>query len=127
MSDSDSPGVVAYPVTLNTSSWTGGEGDYWMQMAVDGVVRVDATGCVYLGSDQSDVVRDIVWPAGYTASREPDGSVTILNADGVVVAATGNRIQFGGGGAPPGTDLKGRAKGSVGAIMVTDVLPPLID
>ena len=123
MSDSD-PGFVPHPVTLNTSSWTGGEGDYWMQMAVDGLVGVDATGCVYLGSDQSDVVRDIVWPAGYAASRDPDGSVTILNADGVVVATTGNRIQFGGGGAPPGTDLRCRAKGSVGAIMVTDVLPP---
>ncbi|HYJ26023.1 MAG TPA: hypothetical protein VE027_13520 [Acidimicrobiia bacterium] len=59
MSDSDAPSVVK----LNTSSWTGGPGDYWMQMAVGGVVRVDATGCVYLGNDQSDVVRDIVWPA----------------------------------------------------------------
>jgi hypothetical protein len=127
MSDSDAPGVVSYPVTLNTSSWTGGPGDFWMQMAVGGVVRVDPTGCVYLGSDQSDVVRDIVWPAGYAASREPDGSVTCRNSDGVVVAATDHRIEFGGGGAPPDTDLRCRAQGSTAAIMVTDVLPPLTD
>jgi hypothetical protein len=125
MPDSDPPGVVSHQVTLNTSSWTGGPGEVWMLMAVAGVVRVDPTGCVYLGSDQSDVVRDIVWPAGHTASREPDGSVTIRNRDGVVVAATGHRIEFGGGGAPPGTDFNCRAQGSTGAIMVTDVLPPL--
>jgi hypothetical protein len=84
MPDSDPPGVVSHQVTLNTSSWTGGPGEVWMLMAVAGVVRVDPTGCVYLGSDQSDVVRDIVWPAGHTASREPDGSVTIRNRDEVV-------------------------------------------
>jgi len=53
--------------------------------------------------------------------------VTIRNADGVLVAATGHRIEFAGGGAPPGTDLKYRARGSTGAIMLTDVLPPLTD
>jgi len=98
-----------------------------MEMAVSGVVRVDATGCVYLEGNGPNVVRDIVWPAGYTASREPDGSVTIANADGVVVAAAGRRIEFGGGSAPPGTNLNCRAQSSTGAIMLTDVLPPLAD
>ncbi|MGH3454487.1 MAG: hypothetical protein ACRDPQ_18490 [Nocardioidaceae bacterium] len=127
-------GSTSDGITLNTSSWTGGEGEAWMEAGIAGVVRIDATGCVYLGSPTSNVVRDIAWPAGYTASRQTDESVAIRNADGVVVAATGRRVDFGGG-TIPGVKLECRAQGprariepgDSGVVMVTDVLPPLDD
>jgi hypothetical protein len=127
--DDPASGATSDGVTLNTSSW---DGSWGMEALIVGVVRVDASGCVYLGSDRSEFVRDIAWPPGYTASRQRDGSVTISNADGVVVAATGRHIEFGGG-VVPGVELLCRAKGprdstepdDSGVVMVTDVLPPL--
>jgi hypothetical protein len=128
-------GAASGGITLNTTSWRPyEEGASWMEAGIGGIVRVDANGCVYLGSDRSDLVRDIAWPAGYSASRQSDGSMVIMNPDGVVVAATGHRVAFGGG-AVPGIELQCRAQGprdrsepgDSGVIMVTDVLPPLKD
>lgn len=88
------------------------------------VVRIDANGCVYLGSPGS--VRNVVWPTGHTAFRQPDGTVTIANPDGVAVAATGHRLRASGIEAPSDIDLACRVQGSYfPALMVLDELPPL--
>jgi hypothetical protein len=90
------------------------------------VVHIDANGCVYLGSAGS--VRNVVWPAGYTAFRQPNGTVSIVNPDSIVVAATGHRLRAGGGDAPLETDLACRAKGyDYPTLMIQDELPPLND
>jgi len=124
-------GPASNGATLNNSSWpqvADGDGVLEMQMLISGTVRVDANGCVYLEGKRPDVVTNILWPAGYTASRQPDGTVTISNADGVVVAATGHRLIASGGGLPPNPDpaieWACTAEGANQAIlMITDWLP----
>jgi hypothetical protein len=128
-SDSDKPGWSSDGITLNTSSWTPtGEGQSWMEAGVGGIVRIDADGCVYLEGKTPDVVQDVVWPAGYTAARQPDGTVNISDPNGVVVAATGHRLRAGGGEDLLDSELACQAQGSnYGTVMITDELPPLSD
>jgi hypothetical protein len=126
--ESDELSPASSGITLNTSSWRpyDDDGSLWMQAAISGTVRVDAEGCVYLEGNRPDVVRNVLWPTGYTAAREADGAVTISNPDGDVVAATGHHI-FVGGGAPPNMPkVDCRAHGtSEPTMMITDVLQPL--
>lgn len=127
LSDADNavePSPDSSGITLNTSSWDGG---YGMEAVVGGIVRVDADGCVYLDGFRPGVVSNVVWPAGYTATRRADGTVTISNPGGVVVAATGHRLRASGGERQPGVDdLDCAAEDSIeAAVMITDVLPPL--
>jgi hypothetical protein len=128
LSDSDEPGWTSDGITLNTSSWEPGD-DENDALGIS-TVSIDANGCVHLESLEgwiTDFARDVVWPAGYTASRESDGTVTISNPDGVVVAATGRRLEAGGGQAPPDTELACRAQDTTGTppFMIQDELPPL--
>lgn len=95
-------------------------------MRIGGVVRIDPNGCVYLGTEGSDWRKDMVWPAGYTASRQPDGTVTILNENSVVVAATGHHLVAGGGGLP-GTELACQAEGTTGWPLTITEVPLLND
>ena len=126
LSESDEPGWSSNGITLNTSSWDPGDG-YAMEALISSVVRIDPNGCVYLRREGVDVGVDVLWPAGYTAARQPDGTVTILNPDGVVVAATGHRLRAGGGH-PPDAEVECRAEGTVGTpFMINDELPPLND
>jgi hypothetical protein len=128
--DPDSDGI-----TLNTSTWDpDAEGAFWMQARVTGVVHVDASGCVHLGNPTSPGGRNVLWPAGYTASRQADGMVTISDPDGVAVAAAGHRIDVGGGEAAQfGYDLACAARGVNGdtvngaTVMITDEPSPMND
>jgi hypothetical protein len=126
LSDSEEPaGWSSSGITLNTSSWD--PGDDANDGLIVGVVRIDANGCLYLDSKWGDAVVNLVWPAGYTASRQPDGTVTITNPDGVVVAAIGHHLRAGGGETPAAdTEFACRAPApSDTAVMIQDELPCL--
>jgi hypothetical protein len=111
-------------ITLNTSSSVPAESG--SKALILSVVRIDANGCVYLESPGS--VRNIVWPDGYTASLQPNGTVTIANPDGVAVAASGQRLSAAGGVAAPNTHLACQAEGSNSpTLVIQDELPPLND
>jgi hypothetical protein len=113
-------------ITLNTSSWTPDQP--FMEAGLVGIVRIDSDGCVYVGRRGRPGGSDLIWPAGYTAIREPGGSVSILDPDGVVVAATGHQIRAGGG-TPPGvfTEFACRAHGANSWFEIQDEFPPLND
>lgn len=118
------PGWSANGVTLNTTS--SDPSDDASEALIISVVRLDANGCVYLKSPGS--VRNVVWPDGYTAPRQPDGSVIIANEDGDAVAAVGRRIRASSVAAPLDTELACSAQGSYPpTLLIQDELPPLID
>jgi hypothetical protein len=127
LSDSDEPGWSSNGITLNTSSWEPGDDEN--EARISSVVRVGEHGCVHLRRKGKDVGVNVIWPAGYTASRQSDGKVTIMNPEGVVVAATGHRIEAGGGEAPGDTEFACRAQNTRGttSFMIQDELPPLND
>ncbi|HYJ70145.1 MAG TPA: hypothetical protein VEX15_21040 [Nocardioidaceae bacterium] len=126
-SDEDEPGWSSDGITLNTSSWE--PGDDADDAGIVGVVRIDANGCVHLRRKGRAAGVDVIWPAGYTASRQDDGTVTIMDPDDVVVAATGHRLRAGGGAAPSDTEFACRARNTRGTtpVMIEDELPPLAD
>jgi hypothetical protein len=128
-SEGPEPTPAANGITLNTSTWSpDDENAHWMQAGIGGSVRVDANGCVYWGGDRPEWGQNVVWPAGYTASRATDGTVTIFNPDGVIVAKTGHRLRVGGGHPLHAPSLACSAEGATeGTVMITDVLPPLDD
>ena len=123
--DSDEPGWSSDGITLNTSSWE--PGDDAKDAGISSIVRIDANGCVHLRREGRRVGVNVIWPDGYTASRESGHTVRILNPDDVVVAAIGHRLMAAGGQAPSDTELACRARHTRGAtsFMVQDELPPL--
>jgi hypothetical protein len=84
----DRPGAV---VPLPTSGWE--PGDPALTALHTGVVAVDADGCVSAG---------LLWPAGFSARRDADGRVSILDSAGTVVLREGDRFEVGGGPGEPG-------------------------
>ena len=118
----DEPGWTSNGITLNTGSWE--RTDAASEALIVSVVRIDVNGCVYLGRAGS--VHDVVWPAGYTASRQLNGTVTISNPDGVIVAATGHPLRASGIEAPSDINLACRVQDFYSStLMVQDELPPL--
>jgi hypothetical protein len=118
----EEPGWSSDGITLNTSSSE--PSDSAVESLIVSVVGLDVDGCVYLRSPGS--LRNVVWPDGYTASRQSDGRVTILNQDGVAVAAVGYRLRASGVEAPSDTDLACTVDGfSPPTLMIQDELPPL--
>ena len=118
----EEPGWSSDGITLNTSSSE--PSDSAAESLIVSVVGLDLDGCVYLRSPGS--VRNVVWPDGYTASRQSDGTVTILNEDGVAVAAVGYRLRASGVEAPSDTDLACSVENSSPPTwMIQDELPPL--
>ena len=91
-------------VRLPISGWTptSGGGD---DALIQGVLRLDDHYCVYLeaGQDGADPGKVWpVWPAGFKATRD-GGRLTLLDADGKVVAHDGDQVSMGGGFGPAGT------------------------
>lgn len=90
-------------VRLPISGWTpGGGGD---DALIQGVLRLDDQYCVYLeaGQDGADPGKVWpVWPAGYQATREGE-RLTLLDADGNVIAHDGDQVSMGGGFGPAGS------------------------
>lgn len=82
----------ATPLDLPLDGWTGGAGD---TAAMAGVLHVDDDGCVYLGDDPA-VHPLVAWPAGFSASLDDQGRVTLFH-DGQAVAHQGDYLTLGGG------------------------------
>lgn len=62
---------------------------------VGGILDYDPT--YGLGFKTGDSVRVVVWPKGYSARREEDGVVVLLDPSGRIVAREGDRIVAAGG------------------------------
>jgi type IV pilus biogenesis protein CpaD/CtpE len=81
---------------------------------VGGVLVADPSyGLAFLGGDH---VEGVVWPNGYSARREQDGVVVLVDPSGLVVAREGDRIVAAGaigedGIAYPECDLEMDAPG----------------
>lgn len=89
------------PVDLPTSDWE--PGDPSLDAFVGGILTLDGNGCVALANGSGPPALDYVrWPAGYSASVDDAGSVTLRGPDGAVVARHGDRIEAGGGWTPAG-------------------------
>jgi hypothetical protein len=62
--------------------------------AVGGVLVFDTT--YGLGFKSGDSVRVVVWPYGYSARRESDGVVVLIDPSGRVVAREGDHLAAAG-------------------------------
>lgn len=86
-------------IPVSTSDWR--PGDPGAAAAIEGVLRVTESGCLYLETPWPGNARsDIVWPADWTARRHADGSAQLLDDNGRPVAQTGQYIASGGGEIP---------------------------
>lgn len=68
-----------------------------------------AAGCIFASpsTESSDTGKvGLLWPAGFTARRESDGRVSVLDGNGRVVLSEGDRFEVGGGTGAPGTGPK---------------------
>lgn len=78
------------PVTINTLA----PSNVCAAARVGGVLAYDTT--YGLGFKSDDTVRVVVWPNGYSASREQDGVVVLIDPSGRIVAREGDTIVAGG-------------------------------
>lgn len=78
------------PVPINT----GAPSKFCAAAAVGGVLTYDTT--YGLGFKSGDRVRVVVWPNGYSARREQDGVVVLMDPSGRTVAREGDRIAAAG-------------------------------
>ena len=78
------------PVRINT----GGPSNVCAAAAVGGILAYDTT--YGLGFKSGDRVRVVVWPYGYSARREQDGVVVLIDPSGRTVAREGDRIAAAG-------------------------------
>lgn len=88
----ESDGDVAIP--LSTNDWH--EGDFSMAAGMDGVLSLSEDGCVFV-TNEANVAFDVLWPAGYTAVRHEDGTVALVDDQGVEAAVIGDEVRLGGG------------------------------
>jgi hypothetical protein len=78
------------PVTLHTQA----PSTVCQSARVGGVLIADPTyGLAFQGEDH---VQGVVWPNGYSARRESDGVVVLVDPSGRVVAREGDRIHAAG-------------------------------
>jgi hypothetical protein len=78
------------PVPINTAP----PGNVCATAAVGGVLSYDST--YGLGFKSGDRVRVVVWPYGYSARREKDGVVVLIDPSGQIVARDGDHIAAAG-------------------------------
>jgi hypothetical protein len=78
------------PVSINTAA----PGGLCAAAAVGGTLAYDST--YGLGFESGDHVRVVVWPYGYSARREQDGVVVLIDPSGRTVAREGDRIAAAG-------------------------------
>jgi len=85
-------------VPLLTSSWKPGNADEGAPIA--GVLDLGQDGCVHLVQADGTALT-AVWPAEFTARRSDDGSLTLYDPEGDVVAHDGDELRMGGGFTSP--------------------------
>ncbi|CAM3179765.1 hypothetical protein NODU109028_01990 [Nocardioides dubius] len=82
------------PVDLPTSDWRPGDGGD--DALITGMLITDRSNCVVLGH-RGGRTTYALWPAGYTAAIGTDGVVRLRDAEGEVVAESGDELELGGG------------------------------
>lgn len=78
------------PVRINT----GAPSNICAMARVGGILAYDTT--YGLGFESGDRVRVVVWPNGYSARREQDGVVVLIDPSGRIVAREGDTIVAAG-------------------------------
>jgi hypothetical protein len=78
------------PVPINTAA----PSNVCALAAVGGVLAFDTT--YGLGFKSGESVRVVVWPYGYSARRESDGVVVLIDPSGRVVAREGDHLAAAG-------------------------------
>ena len=123
------PSVPSTPVDLPTSDWE--PGDFAYQARISGTLALDENGCVFLDHPGYGERTYAIWPAGYTATTDPDGQVTLRAPDGTEVAHSGEVVSMGGSYGPAPDDPRPclpRGEGEVARIQSEvanyGVLPP---
>jgi hypothetical protein len=96
----DRPGAV---VELPSSGWKPGDGG--RAMALTGTIAEDERGCITVASSEdpstvSSFGFGLLWPVGYTARRDDNGQVSILDEAGRVILREGDAFEVGGGPGP---------------------------
>ncbi len=91
------------PIDLPTGDWKPGEGG--SQALISGTVALDENHCVFLDYPGYNDRTYVLWPAGYSATVDQRGQVSLLDTNGTQVARSGDQISMGGGyfAAPAGT------------------------
>jgi hypothetical protein len=95
-----------------------------MESAIRGRLQVATNECVYLAG-RNGSVADVVWPKGYSAVRQSDEQIAILDAAGSTVAITGRVLEASGGGWPHPIDLVCSAPRAGAVLVITDELPAI--
>jgi hypothetical protein len=88
-----SPTISGTQLHLPTNDWTPGQ--FGMQAGISGPLAIDQRHCLYLS--QRGLQLWPVWPAGYTASLDSGGHVSLFDPDGSVVATDRDYIETAGG------------------------------
>lgn len=90
-------------LSVDSDGWDARQPEMLALMSGDLTVSVrDGVACYRLGD------LSVAWPTGY---RAQPGTLAVLNDNGQVVAKPGQRVAFGGGGAPAGTATPRHAAG----------------
>lgn len=99
---SNGPSESSTPVDLPTNGWE--PGDPAFEALISGTLALDEKGCVFLDHPGYGTRTYVAWPAGYTATTDPDGRVTLRAPDGAAVARTGDEVTMAGGYGPAPKD-----------------------
>ena len=116
---SSASGVVpsGTPVDLPVSDWTPDQMRY--SLYIDGTLITDGD-CIRLKEKRDDSITTLIWPKGSTARRVGD-VITVYDAAGRAVAASGDAVLYDGGyGEPPYPNAC--TKGSRSTFLVQDDL-----
>ena len=116
---SSASGVVpsGTPVDLPVSDWTPDQMRYVLY--IDGTLIADGD-CIRLKEKRDDSITTLIWPKGSTARRVGD-VITVYDAAGRAVAASGDAVLYDGGyGEPPYPNAC--TKGSRSTFLVQDDL-----
>jgi hypothetical protein len=90
------PAPAGTPLPLTTGSWR--PGDDAALVGLRGQLAVSGSGCLYVGGiAYGEAYRiNVVWPADYSADKDPNGAISLRDQDDAVVAHIGTEISTGG-------------------------------
>lgn len=93
-----SPSPTDTPILLPTLDEPSEGGQ---EVGLSGVLTVGPDGCLYAANEHRPAeLTSLIWPYGYTARRNAEGMVEVLDAGGAVVLREGDLFMAGGGWAP---------------------------
>ena len=97
------PSARVHAFDLPSSGWEVGDG---AEQALGGGRLVVRDGCTYANG------APVLWPAGFSATQDATGAVTVYGIEGQVVARSGEVFSAGGGFGPSNTPECGKVHGA---------------